>query len=151
MSLSTISFASFTIEDNRDVSGEISGWIFFWIFIYALFTSSLVTFLLTSKFKILYASGIDIEDKLLLFVWLKENLPDLLKVWISLKRDINWKIERPFNFKSARLAKVNGKVNKNFPPTAKRTANRTSPIINKILKLLDIFFDEILLTSRKNM
>ena len=151
MSFNTISFASFTIEDNRDVSGETSGWIFFWIFIYALFTSSLVTFLLTSKFKILYASGIDIEDKLLVFVWLNENLPDLLKVWISLKRDINWKIERPFNFKSARLAKVNGKVNKNLPPTAKRMANRISPIISKILRLLDIFFEEILLIYLKIM
>ena len=30
---------------------------------------------------------------------MKENLPDLLKVWISLKSDINWKIDKPFNFK----------------------------------------------------
>ena len=116
-----------------------------------IFISSLVTFLLTSKFKILYASGIDIEDKLLVFVWLNENLPDLLNVWISLKRDINWKIERPFNFRSARLAKVNCKVNKNLPPTAKRMANRISPIISKILKLLDIFFEEILLINLKRM
>ncbi len=86
-------------------------------------------------------------DRLFVLVWLNENLPDLLKVWISLKSDINWKIERPFSFNSARLAKVSGNVNKNLPPIAKRIASRTRPRINKILKVLDIFFEEILLIN----
>ena len=86
-------------------------------------------------------------DRLFVFVWLNENLPDLLKVWISLKSDINWKIERPFNFNKARLAKVSGNVNKNLPPIAKRIASSTRPRINKILKVLDIFFEEILLIN----
>ena len=86
-------------------------------------------------------------DRLFVFVWLNENLPDLLKVWISLKSDINWKIERPFSFNRARLAKVSGNVNKNLPPIAKRIASRTRPRINKILKVLDIFFEEILLIN----
>ena len=64
MSLKTISFASFTKEDSLDVSGEISGWIFFWIFIYALFTSSFVKLLEGFKFKIIYASWVDIVLKL---------------------------------------------------------------------------------------
>ena len=44
--------------------------------------------------------------------WLKEKRPDLLNVWISLKREINWKIDKPFNFNKAKLAKVRGNVNK---------------------------------------
>ena len=86
-------------------------------------------------------------DKLFVLVWLNENLPDLRKVWISLKRDINWKIERPFSFNKARLAKVSGSVNRNLPPMAKSIASRTRPRISKILKVLDIFLDEILLIN----
>ena len=142
-----MSFASFTIEESFEVSGEISGWIFFCILIYALLTSSLVIFLFIFKFKILYASETDIEEELFKFDRSKENLPDLLNVWISLKSDINWKIDKPFNFKKARLAKVRGKVNKNLPPIANKIAKNIKPIIIKILKVLDIFFDEILLTN----
>ena len=142
MSLKTISFASFTKEDNLDVSGETSGWIFFWILIYALFTSSLVIFLLWSKFKILYASDKEIEEILLELDGLKENLPDRLKVWISLYNDNNWKIERPFNFNNAKLASVNGKVNKNRPANANNIASKNNPIISNIRTLLEIFLGE---------
>ena len=147
MSFKTISLASFTMEDNREVSGEMSGWIFFCILMYAALTSSFVIFFPISKFKILYASETDIDDELFKFDLLKENLPDLLKVWISLNRDINWKIDKPFNFNNARLANVKGNDNKNLPPTAKRIAVITNPITNKILKLFDIFFEEILLIN----
>ena len=50
-------------------------------------------------------------------------------------------MERPFNFKSAKLARVKGKVNKIFPPIANNTAKTANIINNKILKPLDIFFD----------
>ena len=141
MSLKTISFASFTKEDSLDVSGEISGCIFFWILMYALFTSSFVKLFEGFKFKILYASWVDIVLKFEGFWLLKENLPEFLKVWINLYREINWKIERPFNFKSAKLASVKGRVNKTFPPIANNTAKTANIINNKILKPLDIFFD----------
>ena len=104
-------------------------------------------FFFLSKFNILYASDTDIDDWLFKLDWLKENLPDLLKVWISLKSDINWKIDKPFNFKSARLASVRGKVNKNLPPIANKTARSIKPMIIKTLRVLDIFLDEMLLTN----
>ena len=50
-------------------------------------------------------------------------------------------MERPFNFKSAKLARVKGKVNKIFPPIANNTAKIANIRNNKILKNLDIFFD----------
>ena len=50
-------------------------------------------------------------------------------------------MERPFNFKSAKLASVKGRVNKTFPPIANNTAKTANIINNKILKPLDIFFD----------
>ena len=53
------------------------------------------------------------DDELFALDWLNENLPDLLNVWISLYKDINWKIDKPFNFNRAKLAKVSGKVSKN--------------------------------------
>ena len=87
------------------------------------------------------------DDKLLGLGWLKENLPDLLKVWINLKSDINWKIDKPFNFSRARLTKVRGKVNKNLPPIANKVAKIINPTIIKILRLFDIFLDEILLIN----
>ena len=77
------------------------------------------------------------------FAWLKENLPDLLNVWINLKSEINWKIDKPFNFNKARLASVRGKVNKNLPATANKIAKTIKPIIKRILRVFDIFFDEI--------
>ena len=56
-------------------------------------------------------------------------------------------MDKPFNFKRARLAKVSGKVNKNLPPMANRIAKIINPIIIKILRLFDIFLDEILLKN----
>ena len=53
----------------------------------------------------------------------------------------------PFYFSKAKLARVNGKVNKNLPPIANKTAKNIKPIINKTLKVFDIFFDEILLMN----
>ena len=50
-------------------------------------------------------------------------------------------MERPFNFKSAKLARVKGKVNKIFPPIANNTAKTANIRNNKILKPLDILFD----------
>ena len=89
------------------------------------------------------------DDVLLKFDWLNENLPDLLKVWINLKSDINWKIDNPFNFNKARLARVSGKVNKNLPPNANKIAKIINPKNIKTLKLFDIFLDEILLINLK--
>ena len=86
---------------------------------------------------------------LLLEDWLNENLPDLLNVWISLKRDINWNKDSPFSFNKARLARVSGKVNKYFPPIANKTARKINPIKIKNLKPLDNFFEEILLINFK--
>ena len=56
-------------------------------------------------------------------------------------------MDRPFSFSKARLASVRGKVNKNLPPMANKTAKTIKPIINKILKVFDIFFEEILLMN----
>ena len=71
-----------------------------------------------------------------------ENLPEFLRVWINLNKEINWNKDSPFNFNKAKLASVNGKVNKNFPPIANNTANNNSTTNNKIRKPLEIFFDE---------
>ena len=56
-------------------------------------------------------------------------------------------MDKPFNFKRARLARVRGKVSKNLPPIANRIAKTINPIIIKTLRLLDTFLDEILLTN----
>jgi len=56
-------------------------------------------------------------------------------------------MDKPFNFNNARLAKVRGSVNKNRPPTAKRIAKIIKPTTIKILRLFDIFFDEMLLIN----
>jgi len=45
---------------------------------------------------------------------------------------------------SARLASVRGNVNKNLPPIANKIAKMINPNIIKILRVFDIFFDEIL-------
>ena len=47
----------------------------------------------------------------------------------------------PFNFKRARLARVNGKVSKNLPPIANKTAKIIKTMNKNTLKPLDIFFD----------
>ena len=44
----------------------------------------------------------------------------------------------------AKLAIVNGSVNKNFPAIANKTAKIINPINSNILRLLDIFFEFIL-------
>ena len=56
-------------------------------------------------------------------------------------------MDKPFNFNKARLARVRGRVNKNRPLIANKTAKIIKPIINKTLKVFDIFFDEILLIN----
>ena len=56
-------------------------------------------------------------------------------------------MDKPFNFNNARLARVSGRVNKNFPPTANKIAKRISPIIKIILRPFDIFFEEMLLIN----
>ena len=133
-----MSRASFTIVESLDVSGDTSGCIFFWILKYALLISSLVNFFFSSKFKILYDSDSDNFEKLLVWGLLYENLPLLLSVWINLKRDINWKIDRPFNFNNAKLARVRGNVNKNLPPKANKIAKPISPIMIRNLRVFDI-------------
>ena len=64
----------------------------------------------------------DNEEKLLFVELLNENLPLLLSVWISLKSDIIWKMDKPFSFRRARLAKVKGNDNMNLPATANKIA-----------------------------
>ena len=50
-------------------------------------------------------------------------------------------MERHYNFNTAKLASVKGRVNKTFPPIANNIAKTANIINNKILKPLDIFFD----------
>ena len=135
------SFASFTIDESLEVSGDISGWIFFCILIYALLTSFFVIFSDELRFNILYASAIVIELRLDTLLLLNENLPEFLRVWINLNSEMSWKKERPFNFNKAKLANVNGKVNKNLPAIANKTAIAIKLINNNILILWDIFFE----------
>ena len=56
-------------------------------------------------------------------------------------------MDKPFSLIRAILAKVIGNVNKYFPPKANKIEKIINPIISKILKLLDIFFAEILLIT----
>ena len=58
-------------------------------------------------------------------------------------------MDKPFNFNKAKLAKVRGKVNKNFPPIANKTAKTINATIIRNLRPFEIFFDEILVTKRK--
>ncbi len=81
------------------------------------------------------------DERLLELDWLKENLPDLLKVWISLNNEINCKIDKPFNFNKAKLTNVSGNVSKNLPPIANNIASKSSPIMTGILKLFETFFE----------
>ena len=67
---------------------------------------------------------------------------------MSLKREINWKIDKPFNFNKAKLAKARGRVNKNFPPITNKTAKAINPNIIRNLRLFEIFLDEILVIKR---
>ena len=87
----------------------------------------------------MYASLIDNVDELLSKDWLNENLPEFLKVCINLYNEINWNKERPLSFNNAKLAIVNGNVNKNLPAIANKTAKIIKPININILTLLDIF------------
>ena len=59
-------------------------------------------------------------------------------------------MDRPFNFNKPRLTKVIGSVNKNLPPIANKVAKIIRPTIIKILRLFDIFFDEMLLINFSN-
>ena len=52
-------------------------------------------------------------------------------------------MERPFNFKSAKLASVKGRVNKTFPPIENNTAKTANIRNNKILSPLDIFLMQL--------
>ena len=52
-------------------------------------------------------------------------------------------MESPFNFKSAKLASVRGRVNKTFPPIANNTAKTANIRNNKILSPLDIFLMQL--------
>ena len=65
----------------------------------------------------------------------------------SLNKDINWKIDKPFNFNKAKLAKVRGKVSKNLPATANKIAKTINPKTKIILRPFDIFFEEMLLIN----
>ena len=56
-------------------------------------------------------------------------------------------MDKPFNFNSARLAKVRGNVSKNLPPIANRIAKIINPTIIETLRPFDIFFDETLLIN----
>ena len=51
-------------------------------------------------------------------------------------------MDRPFNFNNAKLASVNGKVNKNRPANANNIAIKNNPIISNIRTLLEIFLGE---------
>ena len=62
---------------------------------------------------------------------------------MSLNNEISWKRDSPFNFKSAKLANVRGKVNKYLPPMANTIARKKRTIIRSILVPLEIFFEEI--------
>ena len=59
-------------------------------------------------------------------------------------------MDNPFNFNNAKLARVRGKLNKNLPPIANKIAKIINPTIIKILRLFDIFFDEMLLINFSN-
>ena len=56
-------------------------------------------------------------------------------------------MDKPFNFNKARLARVRGKVNKNLPPIANKTAKIIKATINSTRSVFDIFFEEILLIN----
>ena len=55
---------------------------------------------------------------------------------MNLKREINWKIDKPFNFNKARLASVSGKVNMYLPPIANRIAKKK--LIRLLLKVSNL-------------
>ena len=56
-------------------------------------------------------------------------------------------MERPFNLSKARLSKVNGRLNKNFPPKARRTASPIDPKKIIFLRLFDIFLEDVFATD----
>ena len=66
---------------------------------------------------------------------------------MSLYKPINWNIENPFNLTIAKLNKVNGILNKNFPPTASIIAKINKPKKMNFLKFFDIFLNEVLATN----
>ena len=56
----------------------------------------------------------------------------------------------PFNFNNAKLTSVNGSVSKNLPPIANNIASKNRLIINSILTLLEIFFEETVVNFFNN-
>ena len=62
---------------------------------------------------------------------------------MSLNKLINRIKESPFNLTIAKLKKVNGKLNKNLPPKANKTANAIEPKKINFLNCLDIFLEDV--------
>ena len=52
-------------------------------------------------------------------------------------------MEKPFNLTMAKLNRVSGKLNKNFPPKANRTAKAIKPIKTNFLRFFDIFLEDV--------
>ena len=52
-------------------------------------------------------------------------------------------MEKPFNLTIARLNRVSGKLNKNFPPKASRTAKPIDPKKINLRRFFDIFLDDV--------
>ena len=67
---------------------------------------------------------------------------------MSLNREINWKIDNPFSFNKAKLARVKGNVKRNFPPTANKIANTINPNIVINLRPFEIFLEEMWVIKR---
>ena len=86
----------------------------------------------------------DNMDEFFIFrLWLNENLPEFLSVWINLNKPISWNIEKPFNLTIARLNRVSGKLSKNFPPKANKIARHIDPKKINFLRFLDIFLEDV--------
>ena len=56
-------------------------------------------------------------------------------------------MEKPFNLTMAKLNRVSGKLNKNFPPKANRIARPTDPKKINFLRFFDIFVDGVFATD----
>ena len=56
-------------------------------------------------------------------------------------------MEKPLSLSIAKLNKVNGKLNKNFPPKASKIARLTDPKKINFLIFLDTFLEDIFATN----
>jgi hypothetical protein len=56
-------------------------------------------------------------------------------------------MEKPLSLSIAKLNKVNGKLNKNFPPKASKIARPTDPKKINFLIFLDTFLEDIFATN----